>query len=74
MSSLSRSMLSRVRDAPGRAELTAIWDALERDGRRLLLAHARAVAEMTGRPPREQPGPSAPSSSHDPQIERDEEG
>lgn len=38
-----------VRDAPGRAELAMIWDALDRDGRRLLLAQARAVAEVTGR-------------------------
>ena len=40
-----------VRDAPGRAELGMIWDGLDRRGRRLLLAQARAVAEVTGRLP-----------------------
>lgn len=38
-----------VRAAPGRAELARIWDSLDREGRRLLLAQARAVAEVTGR-------------------------
>ena len=38
-----------VRDAPGRAELGTIWDGLDQEGRRLLLAQARAVAEVTGR-------------------------
>ena len=33
----------------GRAELVQIWDGLDADGRRLLLAQARAVAEVTGR-------------------------
>ena len=37
-----------TRDA-GRAELVGIWDALDVEGRRLLLAQARAVAEITGR-------------------------
>lgn len=41
-----------VRDAPGRAELGSIWDGLDVEGRRLLLAQARAVAEVTGRVPR----------------------
>lgn len=40
-----------VRDAAGRAELGQIWDGLDREGRRLLLAQARAVAEVTGRAP-----------------------
>jgi hypothetical protein len=40
-----------IRTAPGRAELLAIWDALDQDGRRLLMAQARAVAEVTGRTP-----------------------
>lgn len=38
-----------VRDALGRAELGTIWDGLDPEGRRLLLAQARAVAEVTGR-------------------------
>ena len=38
-----------ARDAPGRAELGSIWDGLNQEGRRLLLAQARAVAEVTGR-------------------------
>ncbi|WP_198382991.1 hypothetical protein [Roseomonas sp. KE2513] len=38
-----------VRAAPGRAELGTIWDGLDQEGRRLLLAQARAVAEVTGR-------------------------
>jgi hypothetical protein len=38
-----------VRDVPGRAELGSIWDGLDQEGRRLLLAQARAVAEVTGR-------------------------
>ncbi|MFC7739293.1 hypothetical protein ACFQX4_26830 [Roseomonas sp. GCM10028921] len=33
----------------GRAERVQIWDGLEADGRRLLLAQARAVAEVMGR-------------------------
>lgn len=33
----------------GRAELLEMWDGLDADGRRLLLAHARAVVEVTGR-------------------------
>ena len=33
----------------GRAELVAMWDGLDAEGRRLLLAHARAVVEVTGR-------------------------
>ena len=37
-----------TRDA-GRAELVEIWDGLDADGRRMLLAQARAVAEVTGR-------------------------
>ena len=37
-----------TRDA-GRAELVQIWDGLDADGRRILLAQARAVAEVTGR-------------------------
>ncbi|WP_156963863.1 hypothetical protein [Muricoccus aerilatus] len=41
--------LELVRDAPGRAELGTIWDGLDQEGRRLLLAQARAVAEVTGR-------------------------
>ena len=41
-----------VRAAPGRAELGSIWDSLDQEGRRLLLAQARAVAEVTGRLPR----------------------
>jgi len=44
-----------VRDAPGRAELGMIWDGLDQKGRRLLLAQARAVAEITGRFPPEAP-------------------
>ena len=63
-----------VRDAPGRAELTAIWDGLQQDGRRLLLAHARAVAEVTGRLPRELPGPSTLTLGHDARAERAEGG
>ena len=38
-----------VRAAPGHAELARIWDGLDREGRRILLAQARAVAEVTGR-------------------------
>lgn len=41
-----------IRDAPGRDELGMIWDGLDQEGRRLLLAQARAVAEVTGRVPR----------------------
>ncbi|MBB5696365.1 hypothetical protein [Muricoccus pecuniae] len=37
-----------TRDA-GRSELVQIWDGLDADGRRMLLAQARAVAEVTGR-------------------------
>ncbi len=33
----------------GRAELVSIWDGLDQEGRRVLLAQARAVAEVTGR-------------------------
>ena len=33
----------------GRAELLAMWDSLDADGRRLLLAHARGVADVMGR-------------------------
>ncbi|WP_043840335.1 hypothetical protein [Muricoccus aerilatus] len=40
-----------VRAAPGRAELGLIWDGLDTEGRRILLAQARAVAEVTGRLP-----------------------
>jgi hypothetical protein len=40
-----------VRVAPGRAELVATWDALDQDGRRLLLAQARAWVAVTGRAP-----------------------
>lgn len=40
-----------VRDVPGRAELGSIWGALDQEGRRLLLAQARAVAKVTGRLP-----------------------
>ncbi|WP_161993689.1 hypothetical protein [Muricoccus nepalensis] len=40
-----------IRAAPGRAEIARIWDSLDREGRRLLLAQARAGAEVTGRVP-----------------------
>jgi hypothetical protein len=33
---------------PGRAELASIWDGLDQEGRRLLVAQAHAVAEVTG--------------------------
>ncbi|SHJ70149.1 hypothetical protein SAMN02745194_03163 [Roseomonas rosea] len=45
------------RDA-GRAELVQIWDALDAGGRRMLLAQARAVAEVTGRVPQEPERPA----------------
>jgi hypothetical protein len=35
----------------GAAELLCIWHGLSPDGRRMLLAQARAVAEVTGRVP-----------------------
>jgi hypothetical protein len=37
---------------PGRAELVAIWDGLDAEGRRILMAQARAVAEIRGRLPK----------------------
>ena len=40
-----------VKAAPGRAELGRIWDSLDKEGRRLLLAQARAVVEVTKTPP-----------------------
>ncbi|WP_376091203.1 hypothetical protein ACE7GA_21300 [Roseomonas sp. CCTCC AB2023176] len=56
-----------IRADAGRAELVALWDGLDRDGRRLVLSHARAVAEVRGRvplgkePPETTPGsPTAP--------------
>ncbi|SHI47741.1 hypothetical protein SAMN02745194_00489 [Roseomonas rosea] len=42
----------------GRAELVSIWDGLDADGRRMLMAQARAVAEVTGRV-RDTPEPRA---------------
>lgn len=42
-----------VTHAAGRTEIVQIWDGLDADGRRLLLSNARAVAEVTGRMPRE---------------------
>lgn len=36
----------------GLRELAEAWQGLDADGRRLLLAHARAVAEVTERPRR----------------------
>jgi hypothetical protein len=36
----------------GAAELICIWHGLDADGRRMLLAQARAVAEVTGRVPK----------------------
>ncbi|WP_198384804.1 hypothetical protein [Roseomonas sp. KE2513] len=52
MLTLRPTLPEPVRDAPGRAELATIWDGLDQEGRRLLLAQARAVAEVTGRVPR----------------------
>ena len=40
-----------VKAAPGRAELGRIWDSLNKEGQRLLLAQARAVVEVTKPPP-----------------------
>jgi hypothetical protein len=42
----------------GRAEMLTIWDGLDQEGRRMILANARAVAEQRGRVPL----PSGPTS------------
>lgn len=39
----------------GLREPAEAWQGLDADGRRLLLAHARAVVEVTGRPRRVAP-------------------
>jgi hypothetical protein len=39
----------------GAAEILQIWNGLDADGRRMLLAQARAVAEVTGRVPKDAP-------------------
>ena len=38
-----------VREEAGGEELLALWRGLARDGRRLVLAHASAVADVAGR-------------------------
>ena len=43
---------SPVTKEVGRAELVQIWDGLDPEGRRMLLAQARVVAEVTGRVPK----------------------
>jgi hypothetical protein len=47
---------SPVTKDAGRDELVQIWNGLTPDGRAMLLAQARAVAEVTGRVPRAAPG------------------
>ena len=42
---------SPVTKDAGRAELVQIWDGLTPNGRTMLLAQARVVAEVTGRVP-----------------------
>jgi hypothetical protein len=42
----------RVTLEGGAAELICIWHGLDAEGRRMLLAQARAVAEVTGRVPK----------------------
>ena len=49
MLNLLPSPSSPVTREAGRAELVQIWDGLDADGRRMLLAQARAVAEVTWR-------------------------
>ena len=50
-----------IRDAQGRGELVSIWDGLDQEGRRLLLAHARAVAEVNSGPPAARPDTVKPA-------------
>ncbi|WP_426957955.1 hypothetical protein [Muricoccus radiodurans] len=40
-----------MRAKPARDELLALWNGLDREGRRLALAHLRALAETRGVPP-----------------------
>ena len=51
MLTLRPSRPAPVRAGPGRAELVALWDGLDAEGRKLVLSNARAVAEMRGRLP-----------------------
>ena len=51
---------SPVTKEAGRTELVQIWDGLDAKGRTMLLAQARAVAEVTGRVPKE----TAPPNEH----------
>jgi len=40
-----------MRPAARRDELAHLWDGLDREGRRLALAHLRALADTRGVPP-----------------------
>ena len=51
MLTLLPSQPAPVRAGPGRAELVALWDGLDAEGRKLILSNARAVAEVRGRLP-----------------------
>ena len=59
MLQLRPSPPSPVTKDAGRAELVQIWDGLTPDGRTMLLAQARAVAEVTGRVPKGAPAEGA---------------
>ncbi|WP_424140090.1 hypothetical protein [Roseomonas chloroacetimidivorans] len=51
MLNLRPSQPEPVTAEKGRAELVSIWDGLDQEGRRMLLANARAVGEVTGHAP-----------------------
>lgn len=50
MLSLRPSPPGPLRADAARIELLGLWDGLSREGRRLLIAHARAVADHHGHP------------------------
>ncbi|WP_376092116.1 hypothetical protein ACE7GA_23000 [Roseomonas sp. CCTCC AB2023176] len=53
-----------LRADAARTELLHLWEGLDREGRRLLLAHARAVADHHARrtpPPASEAQPQAPN-------------